>query len=155
MVLPLLSFSTVFFNSLARSSYFSFFFAFFQYDSVVSRDRKVHILASTLFCRLLLSLVVWMILSDPFASQDLRGVFLSHSPVQILGCLNTIYSYGQISISCPITLPTQSCLVLYSYCTIWLHSLIKWLIMLSRSPQMLHLLFCCLLFRRWQRLIYH
>ena len=44
-----------------------------------------------------------------------------------------------------ITLPTQSCLVLYSFCTNLLHSLIMWLIVSSLSPHSLHLLFCCFL----------
>ena len=45
-----------------------------------------------------------------------------------------------------ITLPTQSCLVLYSFCTNLLYSLIMWLIVSSLSPHNLHLLFCFVLF---------
>ena len=41
-----------------------------------------------------------------------------------------------------ITLPTQSCLALYSFCANLLHSLIMWLIVSSLSPHSLHLLFC-------------
>ena len=41
--------STAFFNSLARSRYLSFFFAFFQFYSVVSRDSKVDNFADSLF----------------------------------------------------------------------------------------------------------
>ena len=44
-----------------------------------------------------------------------------------------------------ITLPTQSCLVLYSFCANLLHSLNMWLIVLSLSPHNLHLLICCVL----------
>ena len=44
-----------------------------------------------------------------------------------------------------ITLPTLSCLVLYSFCANLLHSLIMWLIGWSLSPHNLHLLFCCVL----------
>ena len=40
-----------------------------------------------------------------------------------------------------ITLPIQSCLVLYSFCACLLHSLILWLINSSPSSQNLHLLF--------------
>ena len=43
------------------------------------------------------------------------------------------------------TLPTQSCLALYSFCANLLHSLIMWLIVSSLSPHSLHLLFCCVL----------
>ena len=44
-----------------------------------------------------------------------------------------------------ITLPTQSCLALYSFCANLLHSLIMWLIVSSLSLHSLHLLFCCVL----------
>ena len=44
-----------------------------------------------------------------------------------------------------ITLPTQSCLVLYSFCANLLHSLIMWLMVSFRSLHNLHLLFCCVL----------
>ena len=37
------------------------------------------------------------------------------------------------------------CLVLYSFCANFLHSLIKWLIVSSLSPHSLHLLFCWVL----------
>ena len=39
-----------------------------------------------------------------------------------------------------ITLPTQSCLVLYSFCASLLHLLIMWLIVLSLLPHNYHLL---------------
>ena len=44
-----------------------------------------------------------------------------------------------------VTLPTQSCLVLYSFYANLLHSLIMWLIASSLSPHSLHLLFCWVL----------
>ena len=44
-----------------------------------------------------------------------------------------------------ITLPTQSYLVLYSFCTNLLHSLIMILIVSSLSPYSVHLLFCYVL----------
>ena len=40
-----------------------------------------------------------------------------------------------------ITFPTHSCLVLYSFCTSFLHSLIIWLTVPSLSPHSLHLRF--------------
>ena len=52
---------------------------------------------------------------------------------------NTNFLY----ISLWITLPTQLCVVLYSLCANLLHSLI--IIVSSRSPLNLHLLFCCVL----------
>ena len=50
-----------------------------------------------------------------------------------------------LHISQCITLPNQSCLVLYSCCANLLHSLIRWLMVSSLSPHSLHLLFCCVL----------
>ena len=44
-----------------------------------------------------------------------------------------------------ITLPTQSCLALYSFCANLLHSLIMWLIISSLSLHSLHLQLCCVL----------
>ena len=46
-----------------------------------------------------------------------------------------------LHISLWTTLPTQSCLVLYSFCANLLHSLIMWLVFSSLSPHSLHLLF--------------
>ena len=42
-----------------------------------------------------------------------------------------------------ITLPTQRCLVIYSFCANLLHSLIMWLIVSFLPPHNLQLLFCC------------
>ena len=44
-----------------------------------------------------------------------------------------------------VTLLNQSCLVLYSNCANFLHSLIMWLMVSSLSPHSLHLRFCCIL----------
>ena len=44
-----------------------------------------------------------------------------------------------------MTLPTQSSLVLYSFCANLQHSLILWLFVSSLSPHNLHLLFCWVL----------
>ena len=53
--------------------------------------------------------------------------------------LNFLHNYQWI------TLPTLSCLVLYSFCANLPHSVIMWLIVLSLSPHNLHLLFCWVL----------
>ena len=56
-----------FFNSLTRSRYLSFFFAFFPFYLMVSRDSKVHNSASSLllcvFC-LVPSLIVSLLITD-------------------------------------------------------------------------------------------
>ena len=54
-------------------------------------------------------------------------------------------NWNFLHISQWITLPTQSCLVLYSFCANLLHSFIMWLIVSSLSLHSLHLLFCCVL----------
>ena len=50
-----------------------------------------------------------------------------------------------LHISLWFTLSTQSCLVLYSFCAILLHSLIMWFMVSSPSPHNVHLIFCCVL----------
>ena len=50
-------------------------------------------------------------------------------------------NFNFLHISQWITLPTQSCLALYSFCANLLHSLIMWLIVSSPSPHSLHLPF--------------
>ena len=52
-------------------------------------------------------------------------------------------NWNFLHISQWITLPTLSCLALYSICANLVHSLIMWLIVSSQSPHSLHLLFCC------------
>ena len=87
-------------------------FTLFQFYSMVSRYSKVHHSASFLLLSLLLlvvvvvGLVVWLRLGDPFVSQNPKGVYASHFPGEILGCVYTICSYGQISIS--YTIPNGS-----------------------------------------------
>ena len=54
-------------------------------------------------------------------------------------------NWNFLHISQWITLPTQLCLALYSFCANLLHSLIMWLIISSLSPHSQHLLFCCVL----------
>ena len=54
-------------------------------------------------------------------------------------------NWNFLHISQWITLPTQSCLVLFSFCANLLHSLIMWLIVSSLSPHSIYLLFCCVL----------
>ena len=80
-------------------------FVFFQFYSVVSRDIKVHNLASFLlfFFFFFFDKVLRSRLGDPFVSQNPRGVCASHSLGQMLGCAYTIC---QIQISC--TVPSGS-----------------------------------------------
>ena len=85
-----------FFNSLARFNYLSFL-TIFQFYFVVCWDSKVHNFARSLFFLiLLLGLVVWPRLGDPFICQNPIGVCASHSQGEILGCAYIICLYGQI-----------------------------------------------------------
>ena len=54
-------------------------------------------------------------------------------------------NWNFLHISQWITLATQSCLALHSFCANLLHSFIMWLIVSSLSPHSLHLLLCCVL----------
>ena len=54
-------------------------------------------------------------------------------------------SLNVLHISLWVTLPTKSCLVLYSFCANLLHSIIMWLVVSSLSPHSLYLLFSCVL----------
>ena len=136
-----------FFNYLARSRYLSFFSLYLNFTLWSAGTIKSTILQILFFWGgwLFLGLVVWPKLSDPFDIK-IPKEFVCDSPEQILGCAYTICSYGQISISSHnsqwITLPAQSCLVLYSYCANLLHS-VMWLIV--SSIYNLHLLFCYVL----------
>ena len=63
-------------------------------------------------------------------------------------CIYHLFVWSNLNflhISQWITLLTQSCLVLYSFCANLLHSLIMWLMVSSLSLHSLHLLFCCVL----------
>ena len=59
-------------------------------------------------------------------------------------CIYYLFLWSNLNfwhISKCITVPTQSCRVLYSFCTNLLHSLIMWLMVSSLSLHSLHLLF--------------
>ena len=63
-------------------------------------------------------------------------------------CIYHLFVWSNLNflhISQWISLPTQSCLVLYSFCANLQHSLIMWLMVSSLSPHSLYLLFCCVL----------
>ena len=83
-------------------------------------------------------------LDDPFLSQNPIKFCASHFLGEILGSADTICLWSLYN-SQWITLPIQSCRVLYSICTHLLHSLIMWLFLSFLSPHNLHLWFCCVL----------
>ena len=142
-----------FFNTLARLRYLSFFLTFFQFYSVVSRDSKVDNFAISLFFFFFLLIIIrsdllaeirWSVCMSKFQRSlcvlfSMTGAGLCIYHLLVWSNLNFLH------ISRWTTLPTQSCIVLYSFCANLLHSLIMWLMVSSLSPHSLHLLFCCVL----------
>ena len=77
-----------------------------------------------------------------------RSLCVSLSRTDAGLCIYHLFVWSNLNfmhISQWITLPTQSCLVLYYFCANLLHSLIMWLMVSSLSPHRQHLLFCCVL----------
>ena len=125
-----------------------FLFTFFQFYSVVSRDSQVHNFESSLLLLLIiirssfLAEIKWSVCM----SKSHRSLCVSFSWTDEGLCIYHLFVWLNLyflQISQCITLPTQSCLFLYSFCTNLLHSLIMWLIVSSLSP---HLLFGWVLF---------
>ena len=85
-------------NSLAWSTYFSFFLLSFKFTLRSGRAAISTIKQVLFFLDYSISQVVWPRLNDPFVFQNPRGVCPPHSPRRILGCVYTIGSYGQILI---------------------------------------------------------
>ena len=83
-----------------------------------------------------------------FISKSHRRLSVSFSGTAAGLCIYHLFVCWNLNfflISRWITLPTQSCLVLYSFYANLLHSLIMWLMVSSLSSHKLHLLFCCVL----------
>ena len=77
--------------------------------------------------------------------RSLRVLFSKTGAGLCIYNLFVLSNLNFLHISQWITLTTQSCLVLYSFCANLLHSLIMWLMISSLSLHSLHLLFCCVL----------
>ena len=138
-----------FVNSLARSRYLSFFSLSFRFILWSAGTAKSTILQ------------ILFLLSIIMRSGLLAGIrrfvcmLKSHRSLCELFsrtgaglCIYNLFvrsNWNFLHISQWITLPTQSCLALYSFCANLLHSIIMWLIVSSLSPHSLHLLFCCVL----------
>ena len=81
-------------------------------------------------------------------SKSHRSLCVSFSRTGAGLCIYHLLAWSNLNflhISQWITLPTQSCLALYSFCANFLHSLIIWLMVSSLSLHSLHLLFCFVL----------
>ena len=110
------------------------FFTFFQLYSVVSRDSKVDNFTNSRFLGFYLfiffffsCLVFWPRLGDPSVCQSPIGIHVSFSWAGAGLCIYHLFVWSNLNIlrlSKWITLPTQSCLVLYSFGANLLHTLI-------------------------------
>ena len=154
-----------FFDSRAKSGYLSFFSLSFSFilkenekkdkypDLAVladhSRYSQVDNFPSSLF--LLITIRSGLLAESRWSicmSKSHRSLRVSFSRTAAGLCIYYLFVWSNLNflhISQWITLPTQSCLVLYSFCANLLHSLIMWLMVSSLSLHSLHLLFCCVL----------
>ena len=143
----------IFFNSLAKSRYLSFFshsFSFILWSAGTAKSIILQIL-------LLLLLLLLIIIKSGLLAEIKWSICMSESHKSLcvsfsrtaarLGIYHLFIwsNFNFLNIFQWITLSTQSCLVLYSFCANLLHSLIMWLMISSLSPHSLHLLFCCVL----------
>ena len=116
---------------------------------MVSRESKVDNFAISLFLLIiirsgLLAEIRWSVCM----SKSHWSLCVSFSRTGAGLCIYHLLVWSNLNffhISQWITLPTKSCLVLYTLCANLLHSLIMWLIVSSLSPHSLHLLFCWVL----------
>ena len=137
-----------FFNSLARSRYLSFCSPSFNF-TLISRDSKAHNSASSLFFIFLLIIrsgrlaeISWSVC----ISKSQRNLCISFSRTDSWLCNYNLLVRSNLNFlqnSLWISLPTQSGLVLYSFCSNLLHSLIMWLIVSFLLSHNLRLVFCC------------
>ena len=138
-----------FFNSLARSRYLSFFLYSFSFILWSAGTAKSTILQVLFFLLIiiesdLLAGIRWSVCM----LKSHRSLCVSFSRTGAGLCIYHLLVWSNLNflqISQWITLPTQSCLALYSRCANLLHSLIIWLMVSSLSPHSLHLLFCWIL----------
>ena len=139
----------LFFSIPSKVEVLILLFTFFQFYSVVSRDSKVDYFASSLFLLIiiqsgLLAGIRWSVC----ILKSHRSLCELFSRTGARLCIYHLLVWSNLNfllISQWITLPTQSCLALYSRCANLLHLLIIWLMVSSLSPHSLHLLFCWVL----------
>ena len=140
----------IFFNSLARLRYLSFFsysFSFILWSAGTAKSTILQVLFFLLIIIRsgLLAEIRWSV----FMSKSHRSLCVLFSRTGAGLCIYHLFVWANLHfLHIPqwITLPTQSCLALYSFCANLLHSLIMWLMVSSLSSHSLHLLFCCVLY---------
>ena len=138
-----------FFNSLARSRYLSLFSHSFSFILWAAGTAKSTIFQIYFFLLIIIrsglrAEIRWSVC----ISKSHRILWVSFSRTGSGLCIYHLSAWSNLNflhISLWITLPTQSCLALYSFCANLLHSPIMWLMVSSLSPHSLHRLFCCVL----------
>ena len=138
-----------FFNSLARSRYLSFFSHSFSFIPRTAGTAKSTILQVLFFLMIfirsgLLAKIRWSMCM----SKSHKSLCVSFSRTGAGLCTYHLLVWSNLNflhISRWVTLPTQSCLVFYSFCANLLHSLIMWLMVSYLSPHSLHLILLSLL----------
>ena len=137
-----------FFNCLARSKYLSFFSLSFSFILWSAGTAKFTIMQVLFF---LLIIIRFCLMAEirgfVCMSKSHRSLCVSFSKADAGLCIYHLFVWSSLNLlqlSQRITFPTQSCLVLYSFWTNLLHSLM-WLMVSSLSPHNLHLIFCCIL----------
>ena len=122
-------------------------FTFFLFYSVVSWDSKVDNFAS---CLLFVDYYEVWSSGRYYVCQSPIGVYVCYFLGHMLGlCIYHLFAWSNLNflhISQWISLPSKSCLVLYSFCANLLHSLMIVRVIVSYLwPHNLHLLFCWVL----------
>ena len=134
----------IFFNSLATSRYLSFFSHYFSFILWSAETTKSTIFQILFFFVVNIRSVLLAEIRWPFVCQSLS---VSFSRTYARLCTYHLFAWSNLNflhISQWITLSSQSYLVLCSFHTNLLHSLM-WLMVSSLSPHSLHLIFCCVL----------
>ena len=140
-----------FFSSLARSRYLSFFslsFSFIQWSAGTAKSTVLHVLFFFFLLIIMRSGLLAGIRWPVCMLKSHRSLCVAFSRTGAGLCIYHLLAWSNLNfLHIPqwITLPTQSCLALYSLCANLLHSLIMRLTVSSLSPHGLHLLFCWVL----------
>ena len=138
-----------FLNCQARSRYYSFFshsFSFILWSAGTAKSTILQVLFILLIIiKSGLLAGIWWSVCKLKSHRSLCVTFSRTGSGLCIYHLLVWSNWNFLHISQWITLPSQSCLALYSRCANLRHSLILWLMVSSLSPHNLHLLFCWVL----------
>ena len=142
---------TVFFNSSAKTKYLSFFY--FLSVLLIGQPRQQSLQLCKFSFLLLLIIMKSGLLAEIMwsvcMSKSYRSLCVSFSRTDAGLCIYYLFVWSNLNVlhdSQWITLPTQSCIVLHSYCAIFgIHLLCDWSFRLFTISSIHHLQFCCVL----------